>query len=655
MFMTAMRFVVLLVAAASSLPAQARSEIDKAPPASWIELVDLPKADPKFDRQIKNGTSNLLSDFQIRHRPDGYEVFERSAYRIVDRSGLDRGATISIEFDPATRDVTMNRINIIRDGVVVDRLADAKFDIFRREKDAEKGLFDGWLTAYVNINDVRVGDIIDYATTSVVKPIVGPGLMFHSVAMAWDEPVALIREKVIWPTSQPLAIRASATEIRPEIRVDGPDTTYSWRVVNPEPVTVEDYLPADFPSYPKVQLSSTPRWQDVIDAVLPYYRLDQTVPAAFAAKLNDIAVAYARPQDRLVETMRLVQDSIRYVSLSMGRGSYIPRSPGEVVASGFGDCKDKALLLASSLRRLGIEAHVALTDLDAGEGLERMLPTLRAFDHVIVKAVIDHRIYWIDATNYLQGGRADNLVAPDYGYALPILADKAILERIEVKDLLQPTTFITEQFEFPKRKGDPLKLSVNTVYRDADADNIRYRLIARSAAKIADDYIQYYNRQYPGMRSTGGLAVDDDRDGNVVSVRETYELPADALVADDLIENFPLKADIGLSKLPEPNSYGRKGPVWLGSPMFYRHKVVVRNLKAKFVGPDEYEDVITPYVAFKARWSSTKTEFDLDWFFTTLNRQVPAKDLRSYLKSLKKMNDGAGWTYNFAYSDAEAN
>lgn len=65
--------------------------------------------------------------------------------------------------------------------------------------------------------------------------------------------------------------------------------------------------------------------------------------------------------------------------------------------------------------------------------------------------------------------------------------------------------------------------------------------------------------------------------------------------------------------------------------------------------------MITPYVAFKARWTSTPTEFQVDWFLKTINDQIPAKNIGPYLKSLKKMSDNSAWTYNFAYSDAEAN
>jgi transglutaminase-like putative cysteine protease len=649
------RLFVLIAFAIFCSPAMADAEIHKGDPDGWIERVELPKPDPRFDNQIRNGISNILSEYEIRQRPGGSETFDRYAYKIVDRTGLERGAAINFEFDPATSQVTMNWLNIIRDGVVINRLPEATFDVFRREKDAEKGLFDGWLTAYVNVDDVRVGDIIDYGRTTIRTPIVGGDLFFHSVAVAWGEPVALIREKVTWPTDRPLNIRRIRTDIQPDIKTDGAMTTYLWQSANPVPVKSEENLPADFPAYPTIQMSSTSRWQDVVDAVSPYYRLDQQLPAGFASKLDDIAARYARPEDRMIEAMRLVQDTIRYVSLSMGRGSYIPRSPDVVVKSGFGDCKDKALLLAISLRRLGVQADPALTDLDGGFALGDLPPTIRAFDHVIVKAVIKSETYWIDATNYLQGGRAENLVPPDYGFALPIVAGKAEMERIGRKELFQPTTFVSEAFDFPTLKGEALRLTVSTTYRDADADSMRYRLVSQSATKLADDYLQYYNRQYPGMTSLAPLSTNDDRDRNVVTTVESYELPAEALDADDLVKNFPLKADLGIGNLPEPDMVGRVGPIWLGSPVFKRHQCIVRNLKAEFVGPEKSNDVITPYVAFKARWSSKPTEFQVDWFLKTIGDRVPAKDIGSYLKSRRKMTDNASWSYNFAYADAEAN
>ncbi|TIO08861.1 MAG: DUF3857 domain-containing protein, partial [Mesorhizobium sp.] len=179
----------LAVLAGLILPADADEVVRKGPEAAWIRSVDAPAADPARADQIKNGISWLLADEQIIHRDYGYDDYSRTVYRIVDRPGLERGASIDLQFDPSKHKVTLNHLRIIRDGVVLDRLDDVKFDIFRQEKEAEKGVYDGWLTAHVNIDDVRVGDIVDYGETYEITPHVGKGLFFYSFSTEWEDPV----------------------------------------------------------------------------------------------------------------------------------------------------------------------------------------------------------------------------------------------------------------------------------------------------------------------------------------------------------------------------------------------------------------------------------------------------------------------------------
>jgi hypothetical protein len=60
------RLFVLIAFAIFCSPAMADAEIHKASPDGWIERVELPKPDPRFDNQIRNGISNILSEYQIR-------------------------------------------------------------------------------------------------------------------------------------------------------------------------------------------------------------------------------------------------------------------------------------------------------------------------------------------------------------------------------------------------------------------------------------------------------------------------------------------------------------------------------------------------------------------------------------------------------------
>ncbi|MER8908772.1 DUF3857 domain-containing protein [Mesorhizobium sp. M0854] len=625
----------------------------KGPAESWVKQLDIPAADPTRSDQIKNGVSWLLSDDQIKHRAGGYVEYSRTVYKIVDRPGLDRGASIDLQFDPSRHKVTLNHLHIIRDGAVLDRLEGAEFDIFRRERDAEKGVFDGWLTAHVNIDDVRTGDIVDYGSTYEITPLVGKDLFFKNFSTEWEEPVALIRTSIIWPSDQPLQIKTRGTRLTPSISPTGPDTTYLWEIPNPKPVNVEDNLPVTYPGWGSIDVASTANWQSVVDAVAPYYKPATVFPPAFAAKLDDIALRHPVPEDRMVEAMRLVQDQIRYVSLSMGAGSYVPRDPATVILSGFGDCKDKALLLVSSLVRLGIAAEVALADLDEGRALDQHLPALRDFDHAIVKARIGAKTYWLDATNYLQGGRAHNLAQPDYGFALP-LSSSGGLEKMPSPVLSSPSIQIAEEFDFPRKPGDPLVLTVFSTYEDADADWMRGNFASRSLSEVSDAYLKYYNKQYPGIQTIAKPEIVDRRDGNIVSVKESYRLPAKALAANDLAKNFPIRAaDLGNNSLPTPTIVDRTGPVSLGPQFYRRHKVTVRNLKARFSG-ESMKNVVTPYLSLKASWSNTPTELQVEWNFQTLATEVPAKAIADYLKTVDDLADQVRWQYDFTYEEPPA-
>ena len=640
-------FLVILAGLISS--AGADEIVRKGPAADWIKAVDIPAADPARADQIKNGISWLLADEQIIHRDHGYDDYSRSVYRIVDRPGLDQGASIDLQFDPSRHKVTLNHLRIIRDGQVLDRLDGVKFDIFRQEKDAEKGIYDGWLTAHINIDDVRVGDIVDYGETYETRPLVGKDLFFDSFSTEWDEPVALIRNSIIWPAAEPLAIKPRGTAIAPTISASGNDSVYLWQIANPKPVKVEENVPAEFPAWGSVDIASTARWQSVVDAVQPYYKPATDFPAAFAGKLDAIAAKHPLPEDRMIQAMRLVQDEIRYVSLSMGSGSYIPRDPATVIQSGFGDCKDKALLLASALGRLGIQAQVALADLDQGRALDQHLPALRDFDHAIVKATIGAKTYWLDATDYLQGGDASDFWQPDYGFALPLFGNGE-LEKMPEQDLKSPSIKVAEDFSFPDKPDGHLTLIVLSTYEGGDADGMRSKLASRSTNELSDAYLKYYAKRYPGIESTAKLDVFDNREANIINVRESYRLPAQALAANDLAKNFPIKAaDLG-SDLPTPTMVDRTAPILLGSPVYRSHTISISNLKARFSGED-MKNVVTPYLSLKSSWNNTATTFDVQWNFRTLTSEVPAKAIGDYLKSVKDVGDNIDWTYNFAYQD----
>ncbi|MEE2644529.1 MAG: DUF3857 domain-containing protein, partial [Myxococcota bacterium] len=82
--------------------------------------------------------------------------------------------------------------------------------------------------------------------------------------------------------------------------------------------------------------------------------------------------------------LRLTQE-IRYVGVEFGAHSFFPATPDEVLTRRFGDCKDRALLLISLARALGVELRfVMVRSRPRGALIEGSPPFLGAFDHALV-------------------------------------------------------------------------------------------------------------------------------------------------------------------------------------------------------------------------------------------------------------------------------
>lgn len=523
-------------------PARADDSIGHGPAASWVEELPIPKPRPARLRQVQDGIYYLLSDSQIRPEGGNETFFRRNVYLVTDRNGLEEAARVDIDYDPMLDHVVLNRMRVIRGGKSYDRLPGANIRTMERESDSDNGVFDGLKTVHVEIKDVAVGDIVDVAYSWESKDAFWPGEFFGSTATQWSVPLEELHYRLLWPTDRPLAIRGRATDLKPVTTRDGAWTSYDWTSIDAEPVPGEDGTPDWYPTWGSISISSMTRWSQVVAWAMPFYTVPDTLPPALEARVDAIARKFPRAEDRITEAMRLVEDELRYVSMSIGANSYRPRSPAEVFASGYGDCKDKSALLVVLLKRLGVEAHVALTDTKNGPVLPQLAPAANVFDHAIVQVRLAGRSYWIDPTSAHAGGRFPDIAPVDYGYALPIAPGQDRLERMPTPHLAKLQYRTVEHYTLTQGPRPSLALRVTTVYAGAEADAMRSTLVSKSQAKLESDYLAFYAGLYPGILRDKPLSVSDDRDRNLVVTTEAYHLPADALRRGKLLKRFPVKA-----------------------------------------------------------------------------------------------------------------
>lgn len=419
-----MRYGAYFLAASAlafAMPAVAADAPIYAPPAAWVTVNKAPLTDDGADARPW-----LLADRQVLIEGDKRSTFTDTAFRIRSADMLRNWSDMSFEWQPDRDDLIVHGIQIIRDGKPIDLLAQGlKLNVLQREKDFEQRAIDGRLTATAPIEDLRVGDTVRFSTTLVERTAVMKG---HGEALidlpAEPAPIAAGSVRVLWPKNLPVKWKAFGKGIAP---VESDKSGYHI-LTQSHPLVKQEEMPEDVPLRfrrpPGLEFSTFASWADLSRTIAPLYATAGTIKdgGTLAAEIDRIAARTSDPRARADAALRVVQNEIRYLYRGMENGNYVPQAPETTWSLRYGDCKAKTLLLLAMLDRLGIAARPALVSSALGDLLQDRLPTLGAFNHVIVEAAIDGTDYWLDGTT--AGTHIEDLAdVPPFAFTLPLTAE----------------------------------------------------------------------------------------------------------------------------------------------------------------------------------------------------------------------------------------
>jgi hypothetical protein len=104
---------------------------------------------------------------------------------------------------------------------------------------------------------------------------------------------------------------------------------------------------------------------------------------ALQQKVQELAPASMPLFDRMKALARFAQRDVRYAAIEIGIGGFKPHPAAEVFAHRYGDCKDKATVLAAMLAQIGVKSFYMPIHDERGIFTEKTPPNL-GFDHVIL-------------------------------------------------------------------------------------------------------------------------------------------------------------------------------------------------------------------------------------------------------------------------------
>jgi transglutaminase-like putative cysteine protease len=567
--------------------------------------------------------------------------YSRTVERLTSQDAVDRAAQLSISIDPGHELALLHEVRVYRKGRFIDKLADARRSLLNREQDLENGRLNGRVTLHLLLQDVRVGDVLDYSYTLERRDPFGERGYNDWFMTQWGEPVRKVHLRVLSPPDRPLVIRDHGKLGAPARRLVGAHIETSWKGGGIAALSDEASRPYWYLHYPRIEISEFANWDAVRAWMKPLYRVEKRNDPALRELIADVKSA---PDDRarLLRALRFVQDDIRYTGIEIGAGAYRPTQPGEVLARRYGDCKDKTLLLITILRELGIEAWPALVHSTMGRGTLERAPGPGAFDHVVARVRLGNKDYWLDATATGQGGDIDNLVQADYGPTLVIDDSHLGLQLIPPRQAPKPTHQVTETFDLRQGRDKTAKFTVQTVFREHDADGMRARLRSKTATAISKEYLDYYRKTHEGIRMTRPVVVQDDRAANVVTLTESYEID-NPFEKDGREWKFYLDAYLVSERTKKPALTERVTPLARTFPMHVHHEIVAY-LPTRWNIEPEVVEISDPAFEYRSDLSYHDGKLRIVYNLRGVSDHVPAKRLAEYARQLSRVHDDAYFT-----------
>lgn len=510
-----------------------------------------------------------LYDVQADRRSGEDRRYVELAYEPRSTASLGEAGRFEVTFIPEYQQLVFHRVELRRDGVWEDRLFPDKISLARREGEFENDIANGAVSALVVLDDVRVGDVVRIGYTVEGSNPILSGQTSDWIRTGWGTPVLDIYVRVLEDPDVDVRTYLAHGAPQPQVRSTPNATEVSLHDHAVAAILYEGDYPFWYWPYPAVQIAVDQSWGDVVNWALPLYPQVEQLPASLVVRIGEWR-QLSDPVAKVRAALRAVQDEVRYFGVEMGVNTHRPTAPSETWNRRYGDCKDKAYLLVTLLRRLGIEAAPALVSAGRGRAIRDFLPSASVFDHVVVRANLDDEVLWLDPTVRQQGGdpRASDLSR--YAFALPVEAGRQDLQAIEPVQMRESGIQVKEHYA-PKAGGG-LELAITTTYRGNSADHVRQTLLNERTDEISRRYANYYRRQFGELSVLDPPRINDDRRGNVVEIREHYLL-ADPFEPEGALQTLEVYAEALKNGAGMPSVLERNGPLGYLLTDHYRHEI----------------------------------------------------------------------------------
>ncbi len=289
--------------------------------------------------------------------------------------------------------------------------------------------FSRYKTLSFNLPEVETQDIVEYVYEYEAMKPSDPKIFNPCGFLQSNEPTVRSKFKVIIPDSLELNFYTrnfSEDESAPKITNGTRETIYEWELCDIPGIVKEPKMPSLMDIVPGVFTTLFKDWEYIFDRHSKWQlrRMEVT------SEIDSLCKETVKPAQSIHDSIGLiyhwVQQNIRYICIKGSPSSGHSGHPASLtLKNGFGDCTDKAILLATMLRAIGVDAYMiyVLTN-SSGTAPLREIP-ISYSNHAINEIRLPDTTFWLDPVS--ETYRYPHFSSGDHG----ILYENPIAGRID--------------------------------------------------------------------------------------------------------------------------------------------------------------------------------------------------------------------------------